>query len=101
MSNLSKRINLSCGNLFDRLYSLESVLQFTRSVCQEKEFTSTYYNLGQKYKYILSEERNHYINMLNIALDRVSDIKEINGILEKEIFELQQNSNDCSGHITT
>lgn len=100
MNDLGNRINLSCDDLFNQLYSLESVLQFTRSVCQEKEFSSTYYDLSQKYKYFLSEERNHYINMLNIALDRVSEIKEINVDLEREISELQQNTNNCGRHIT-
>ena len=88
MNNVSERVQSSCNNLFNQLYSLESILQFTKNVCQEKEFSSTYYNLQKKDKFILSEERNHYINMLNLALDRVTNLKEINILLENEISEL-------------
>ena len=88
MNNLSERVQLSCENLFNQLYSLESILQFTKNVCQEKEFSSTYYNLQKQDKFVLSEERNHYINMLNLALDRVSNLMEINIMLENELSEL-------------
>jgi len=83
-----KRVQLSCDNCFNELYSLESILTFTKEVCQEKEFSAIYYDLPQKDKFILSEERNHYINMLNLALDRVSDLKKINSGLECELINL-------------
>lgn len=88
MNDSCKRVMLSCDNLFNQLYSLESILQVTKEVCQEREFSSVYYNLPQNYKYTLSEERNHYINMLELALARVSDLKKINNGLENEISEL-------------
>ncbi len=88
MNTLTEKVQLSCDSLFNQLYSLESILQFTKNVCQEKEFSSTYYNLKHREKVVLSEERNHYINMLDLALDRVSCIKEINVVLENEISEL-------------
>ena len=88
MKNSYKKVVLSCENCFDKLYMLESILQFTREVCQEKEFSSIYYNLPPKYKFTLSEERNHYINMLSLALDRVSDLKQINFCIENILEEL-------------
>ena len=83
-----KRALMSCDNCFSELYSLESILRFTKEVCQEKEFSSVYYNLSQKDKFVLSEERNHYINMLTLALDRVSDLKQINCCIENELSKL-------------
>lgn len=88
MKKLSERVQLSCDKSFNKLYLLESILRLTKDVCQEKEFLSIYYNLPQKDKYVLSEERNHYINMLDLALDRVSDLKEINYKIENELINL-------------
>lgn len=87
MVNSCNKVQLSCDNLFDQLYYLESILSFTKDACLEKEFTSNYYNLSQKDKFILSAERNNYINMINLALDRVSNIKSINKNLEQELRE--------------
>ena len=88
MNNSYKKVLSSCDDCFTKLYSLESILQVTKDVCQEKEFSSIYYNLPPKYKFTLSEERNHYINMLSLALDRVSDLKKINFSIENVLEEL-------------
>ena len=88
MKDSYKKVQLSCNKCFNQLYYLESILKFTKDVCQEKEFTSVYYNLPQKDKFTLSAERNHYINMLDLALDRVSDLKQINYCLENQLAEL-------------
>ena len=88
MKNSYKKVQLSFENCFDQLYFLESILMLTKEVCQEKEFASIYYNLPPKDKFILSTERNHYINMLTLALDRVSNIKQINSGIENELAEL-------------
>ena len=88
MNSSYKMVQLSCDNLFNQLYSLESILRITKEICQEREFSATYYNLPQKDKFTLSEERNHYINMLELALARVSNIKEINSGLENELINL-------------
>ena len=39
---------------------------------------------GQR-KFILSEERNNYINMMNLALDKLTRLKEINLAIENKI----------------
>lgn len=88
MNNSNKKVLLSCDNLFNQLYSLESILQTTKETCQGREFSAIYYNLKQKEKFTLSQERNNYINMLELALARVSDIMEINNGLETEISKL-------------
>lgn len=88
MKNSFKMVELSCDNSFNQLYYLESILILTKEACQEKEFSEIYYNLPQKDKYTLSEERNHYINMLSLALDKVTDLKKINYILENKLADL-------------
>lgn len=88
MKGSCKKVQSSCDDCFNQLYYLESILQCTKNVCQEKEFSAIYYNLSSKDKFTLSAERNHYINMLNLALDRVDDLKKINTGIEYELINL-------------
>ena len=74
---------------FDVLSSLESLIKATQNSCLNKECFSIYYNLSSKEKFTLSEERNHYINLLTIALDKVSSLKEIYVAIEKELSYLK------------
>lgn len=85
MSEKDEKVYLCCENSFSKLYFLESLIKTTKDVCLEREFSSKYYNLPNKDKFILSEERNHYINMLTMALDKVAELKEINNEIENEI----------------
>lgn len=77
---------------FNELFALKSIIKLTREICLDKEVNSFYYNLSEEYKKSLSEERNHYINMLSIALDKVANIENISETIEKEIPSLQKNS---------
>lgn len=70
---------------FNEIYVLRSIIKITRDVCQEKEFNSLYYNLSQENLKSLSEERNHYINMLTMALDKVAKLESINESIEKAV----------------
>ena len=79
---------LCCENSFDKLFFLESIIQTTKDACMEREFSAKYYGLSSENKFILSEERNHYINMLTIALDKVAELKILNNQLENEIHLL-------------
>lgn len=76
------------NSLFDELSTLESVLKLTKNSCYEQEMNSCYYGLENFSKLKLSEERNHYLNLLSIALDKVELIKKINQNLEEEIYSL-------------
>lgn len=80
---------------FNELFALKSIIKLTREICLDKEINSSYYNLSAEYKKSLSEERNNYINMLSIALDKVANIENISETIEKEIPSLQKNTNDC------
>lgn len=88
MKNSYKKVQLSCDDCFNQLYYLESILTLTKESFLEKEFSANYYDLPQKYKLVLSAERNNCINMLTLALDRVSNIKKISTIIEREIVNL-------------
>ena len=76
-------------NTFDVIYSLETIIKVTQDVCLDKENGAVYYNLSSKEQFILSEERNNYINMMNLALDKLTCLKEINLAIEKKISQLE------------
>lgn len=84
-----KKIITSLDNSMNELFTLESILILTKESCQEKEFCSVYYGLSNELKSNLSEERNHYINMLTIALDKISNIKRNIILAENDICYLK------------
>lgn len=85
----TKKILSSLDDTFDVLFSLESIIKMTHNTCRDKEIYSIYYDLPNNYKITLSEERNNYINMLTLALDKISNLKELNLVVEKEISSLK------------
>ncbi len=84
----------------EELFKLESVIKLTKEACLEREFASIYYDLTDKNKSGLSEERNHYINLLSIALNMLSNLKEIIFIVEDETCKLQQDTNNSRRQVT-
>lgn len=74
---------------FDELFTLESIIKLTQEACLDREENSIHYNLTPEKQFSLSQERNHYINMLTIALEKVEDIKNYNLLIEKEISYLK------------
>ena len=89
MSAIKNKDLLLCfEESFDELFSLETIIKLTQESCFIREEDSIYYNLPHDEKLILSEERNHYINMLTIALDKVTRLKKISTQIEREIFSL-------------
>lgn len=79
---------LVSNSLIDELDSLESVIKLTQESCLDKEIDSIYYNLNAEDKLILSKERNHYINLLTIALQKVKNLKENSLDIERRIVSL-------------
>lgn len=83
MSN--NRPNLAISNfedIFDKIYTLESIIKLTLSNCKDKEIRASYYEISSKNTIKLSEERNNYINMLTIALEKLEQLKTISSNLE-------------------
>lgn len=73
-----KEINnlvLAANNSYCELETLESIIELTKKYCLYNELDSIYYNLASIEKLALSEERNHYINLLTIAIEKISSLK--------------------------
>ena len=90
MKNLQSKELLSCfDDTFEQLYSLESLIKVIQDSCRNKEIYSIYYHLPLKDKTSLSQERNNYINLLALALDKISNLKEISLSIEKQLTLLK------------
>ena len=75
---MSKRFNLNLHEeIINEIDYLETLVELTRNFCLNKEFQAIYYDLSREKSYLLSKERNHYINVLNMTLKRLNRIKEI------------------------
>ena len=64
--------------------------------CQDKEFKGQYYNLPQNLIYKLSEERNGYMTLINLALEKLYNIQKYQLNLEHSISSSHKNSYYCS-----
>lgn len=73
----------------DEIYSLETVIKALKEICQLKEFSASYYGLNNSFKHTLSEERNDYINLMDIALNKLNKLKSINNNIERSLVELK------------
>ncbi|MCQ2743398.1 MAG: hypothetical protein MJ230_01200 [bacterium] len=91
MNDFYKNVQLCCEDSINQLLCLESIIKITKESCLEHESSAKYYNLPPKDKYILSEERNHYINMLDIALDKLNKVIKLNTTMETEFAEKFKN----------
>lgn len=85
--------------IFDELYVADTIINITKSSCLNREFSGQYYGTTGEYSEQLSAERNNYINMLTILSEKISNIKELNILLENEVL-LQENSYNRSRKIT-
>ncbi len=95
-----EKIFTSIEKVAEELFTLESIIKVTKDTCQEREFAGIYYNLEVNAKTNLSKERNHYNNLLNIALDKITNLQEINLNIELELGKLKQNTNYSCRKIT-
>lgn len=99
-TNLSSKLLAYHQETFDELYIIDTIVQMTKKSCQDYEFSGQYYGIPMDMTAKLSAERNHYINMLNILSERISNIMSLNLSMENEIM-LEQNANNCRREITT
>ena len=91
----SRKITCSFDKTFQEVSVLETILKFTKATCENKEINSVYYSVANS-SLELSQERTDYLNMLNIALEKVSEIKACNTALEEEVYKLEQYSDNSS-----
>lgn len=66
-------------------FYLESIINLTKEKCLTMEINSNYYNLNNNDRLNLSKERNDYINMLALSLEKISILKEFVLSIEKEV----------------
>ncbi|MCM1004025.1 MAG: hypothetical protein NC408_06765 [Candidatus Gastranaerophilales bacterium] len=93
-----EKIIASIELTLEEVFQLESVLTAVKKSCLDKEFASIYYDLTDKKG--LSEERNYYNNLLSIALNMLSNLKQIIFAIEDETCKLQQDTNNSRRQVT-
>ena len=80
---------------FNELYYADTIVEMTRQSCKDREFSGQYYGVSEENAAKLSAERNHYINMLDMLSERISNMKNFNLLLEQEIMLQQYPNNSC------
>ncbi len=81
--------------IFNEVYYADTIVEMLRQACQDKEFSGQYYGISKEIALKLSEERNHYINMLDLLSERITNIKTLNLLLEQAIMLQQYTHNSC------
>lgn len=77
-----------CEKIYDELYVLKSIIKTTLDSCTNKELQS----LNKLTQLQISEERNIYINMLNLAIEHVDMIENINDDFESYLNNALSNN---------
>lgn len=90
--NKVQKVLCYCENSLDLLNSLEGILKITYNSCMNKEFNSIYYDIPFDKRINISEERNIYINMISIALEKLSLIYEQHKNTEQELISNHNNT---------
>lgn len=85
---------------FDELCVINSVVKLVKNSCLEREFSGEYYGIPRDKTIYISEERNNYINMLNILSEKVTHIMNLQLFLEQENL-LKHNSYNSCRQVTT
>lgn len=82
------------NDVFEKLHCACTLVNMTKCSCLEREFKGQYYGISPKLSKLLSNERNEYLDMLELISDKLSDILKINLCMESEL--LQENAdNSC------
>lgn len=74
-----------CENTFDELTILSTLISSIQELCLNLEMNSQYYEDSANYVHKLSEERNKYINLSSMALQRLKKIEILNAELESKL----------------
>lgn len=73
---------------FNELYKIDSLVQVTRTNCENIEFSGQYYGASREICTHLSAERNNYINVLTILSERITEIIDKSVLFENEILSI-------------
>ena len=95
MKKMNETFISSLEDLIELILIIEDLIKITRELCLSKEMLSIYYDLDKDRSHKISEERNIYINTLNIAIEKIAHVKSINEKFEQVFCELKQDTNNC------
>lgn len=71
---------------FNELYILNSLINTTKLLCEDREFRGKYYDISSEKAKMLSEERNEYINMLSVLSDKMNYIIKLYLSMEDDLI---------------
>ncbi len=89
MKKMNETFISSLEDLIELILIIENLIKITKELCLNKEMLSIYYDLDKEKSHRISEERNSYINTLNIAIEKIAQVKIINEKLEENLYELK------------
>ncbi len=75
---------------FNELYKIDTLVQLTRTNCENIEFSGQYYGVPREIAAHLSAERNNYINVLSILSERIAEIINKSILIEDEILSIAE-----------
>ena len=77
---------------YSKLHVIRSLLNVIKFSCKDREFKGNYYNIPPEKANLLSDERNEYINILEIISDKVSDMINTYSNIESDIYTSYNNT---------
>ena len=69
--------------IYNNLCSIESIIDTTTDSCLKRELLQDYYGTTTKRQRLISQERNNYINMLNLAKSKITEAIELHQNFEE------------------
>ncbi len=82
----SQKLNCINENIVDELLTVESLIKTTVNNCRTKDCSAICY-AGENLTKQLSEERNDYINVLSLALEKIKHVQMLNDEIEDLILK--------------
>ena len=73
-------------NVLDSLSSITSIIKITQDYCYSQELNAKYHSLTHEELILLSEERNHYINMLTLAYEKLLNLQDTSIQIQNKII---------------
>lgn len=96
---MSKNCNINIlmyhEKLLNEIYDADVLLKATKCCCQEKEFRGEYYGIPQNFTQMISNERNEYLSLLTLILNKISHINTLNEHIENELTLHKNTNNSC------
>ncbi len=82
----SQKLNCINENIIEELLAVESLIKTTVNNCMNRE-CNTWNSTEESMKKLLSEERNDYINILTLALEKIKHVQLLNDEIEDLILK--------------